>query len=212
MRTFDTGATRDSDAGKPDYEGFLSPLVIEAFGRYMLKHQTQADGSQRDSDNWQKGIPQPAYMKSGWRHFFDWWGFHRGMKLNGATTLEDAICALIFNAQGYLHEYLKQQSANPDLEGLLRDSLAQAKRNFNSGLKPSGEKFTPGCKVCDAQKVIWDQAKRNLRSNTQVEDRPFAPCSQCGHMRVDHGVTFPTASSYCRVCACKEFIDPGTNP
>ena len=27
-RVFETGATRDTDAGKPDYEGFLSPLVI----------------------------------------------------------------------------------------------------------------------------------------------------------------------------------------
>ena len=52
MRNFDTGATRDTDKGKNDYEGFYSPLVVEAFGDYMTKHQLQADGKLRDSDNW----------------------------------------------------------------------------------------------------------------------------------------------------------------
>ena len=39
MRTFDTGATRDTNTDKPDYEGFLSPLVIERYGQFMMKHQ-----------------------------------------------------------------------------------------------------------------------------------------------------------------------------
>src|SRR5580698_7792736 len=63
FRTFETGATRNLDASKYDYEGFLSPLVMERFGQYMHKHRVQADGSLRDSDNWQKGIPLQAYMK-----------------------------------------------------------------------------------------------------------------------------------------------------
>jgi len=57
MRTFGGGATRNSDQGKPDYEGFLSPLVIIRYGEYMTRHRVQADGNIRDSDNWQKGIP-----------------------------------------------------------------------------------------------------------------------------------------------------------
>ena len=110
-RTFDTGATRDLDAGKPDYEGFLSPLVIEAFGRYMTKHRKMADGSIRASDNWQKGIPFGVYMKSAWRHFMAWWSAHRW----GGGDVEEAICALIFNAQGYLHELLRNKRDLPDL-------------------------------------------------------------------------------------------------
>ncbi len=106
FRTFDTGATRDTDNGKPDYEGFLSPTVLEAFGRYMHKNRLQKDGSMRDGDNWQKGIPQTAYMKSAWRHFMAWWMLHRGLKAN--ESLEDALCALLFNVQGYLHEHFKK--------------------------------------------------------------------------------------------------------
>lgn len=115
MRKFDTGATRDVDTNKYDYEGFLSPLVVERFGEYMNKHRKQADGALRDSDNWQKGIPLDAYMKSGWRHFMDWWKQHRG--LPGGDTLEESLCALLFNVQGYLHETLKHKKATQKLGG-----------------------------------------------------------------------------------------------
>lgn len=111
MRKFDTGATRDDNENKYDYEGFLSPLAIEAFGRYMHKHRLQADGTQRDSDNWQKGIPKKVYVKSGWRHFFAWWKIHRGYRAfdedGNEITLDDALCGLLFNVLGYLHETLK---------------------------------------------------------------------------------------------------------
>lgn len=110
MRKFKSGATRDTEQGKFDYEGFLSPLVLERFGEYMHKHRVQPDGSLRDSDNWQKGIPKDAYMKSGWRHFFDWWKEHRG--IGSREGLEDAICALMFNAMGYLHEHLSNRTQN----------------------------------------------------------------------------------------------------
>ena len=105
IRQFETGATRDTEEGKNDYEGFLSPLVIEAYGNYMTKHRKQSDGSLRASDNWQKGIPRDAYMKSAWRHFLDWWKEHRG--LGSREGLIDALCALLFNVMGYLHEVLK---------------------------------------------------------------------------------------------------------
>lgn len=117
IRKFDTGATRDTDQGKFDFEGFLSPLVIERFGEYMTKHRKQSDGSLRDSDNWQKGIPKDAYMKSGWRHFFDWWKEHRG--LGSKEGLEEALCALMFNVMGYLHEYLKLKKKINDIEDAL---------------------------------------------------------------------------------------------
>lgn len=107
MRKFDTGATRDTEEGKPDYEGYLSPLVIERFGEYMLSHQKQADGEMRASDNWQKGMPLSAFMKSGLRHFMGWWMRHRGYYDD--DMIEEAICALLFNAMGYLHELLKKR-------------------------------------------------------------------------------------------------------
>lgn len=113
IRKFDTGATRDTSVGKNDYEGFLSPLVIERFGDYMTKHRKQSDGSLRDSDNWQKGIPKSAYIKSAWRHLIDVWHVWRGYKRfdkqrNEEITMEEALCALFFNVQGLLHEVLKE--------------------------------------------------------------------------------------------------------
>jgi len=107
VRKFFTGATRDVDTNKADFEGFLSPLVLRRYGEYMNRHRVQSDGSLRDSDNWQRGIPLDAYMKSGFRHFMDWWSGHRGHKTSTGESVEEELCALIFNASGYLHELLK---------------------------------------------------------------------------------------------------------
>lgn len=107
IRQFGTGATRDTDEGKLDYEGFYSPLVMERFAQYMSKHRVQSDGSFRDSDNWQKGIPLNAYMKSKLRHDMDVWLHHRGYPQHAREDLEEALCAILFNVQGYLLEILK---------------------------------------------------------------------------------------------------------
>ena len=104
-RTFRTGATRDTDAGKYDYEGFLSPLVLERYGEYMHGHRSMEDGSIRDSDNWQKGMELSVYIKSAWRHFHTWWKIHRGYP--SLEDLEDTLCAELFNVSGYLHETIK---------------------------------------------------------------------------------------------------------
>lgn len=108
VRQFNSGANRSSDAGKPDFEGFLSPQVIERYGEYMHKHRHLPDGQLRASDNWQRGIPKEAYMKSGFRHFMDWWGLHRGLGVS-REPMEESLCALIFNASGYLQEILKER-------------------------------------------------------------------------------------------------------
>lgn len=110
-RHFPSGAYRDSEDGKLDYEGFLSPLVIERYAQYMDRHRIQSDGVLRAADNWQAGIPRAAYMKSGWRHFFDWWKEHRGRP--SRDGLEDALCGLIFNACGYLYEVLRESEEHP---------------------------------------------------------------------------------------------------
>jgi hypothetical protein len=113
VRTFETGATRDTDQGKLDYDGFLSPLVLERYARYMHKHRLQPDGQLRASDNWQRGMPRDAYMSSAWRHFVDWWAHHRGVTQIARDTIEEALCALLFNTSGYLHEHLKA-AAQPE--------------------------------------------------------------------------------------------------
>ena len=107
IREFKTGATRDTDLNKLDYEGFLSPIALKRFAEYMNKHRKQSDGNLRDSDNWQRGIPKEEYMKSAWRHFMDLWSFHRGYK--GRETIEEALCGLLFNTMGYMHELEKEK-------------------------------------------------------------------------------------------------------
>lgn len=109
MRQFESGATRDGDDAKFDYEGFLSPAVLTRFGAYMHEHRKQSDGGLRASDNWQKGIPVDAYMKSLLRHVIELWTMHRGDGIAERKAAEDTLCAILFNAQGYLFEALKSR-------------------------------------------------------------------------------------------------------
>lgn len=113
MNTFDTGATRSEDVVRDDPEGYLSPLFIDMYNKYMTKHRVQADGAVRDSDNWQKGIPKSRYMKGLWRHFMHMWTRHRGYDVTdplAAESLEEDMGAMFFNLQGYAHEYLKEKA------------------------------------------------------------------------------------------------------
>jgi hypothetical protein len=105
MRQFKFGASRNNDTDKLDFEGFLNPLVLEEFAKYMHKHRKLESGELRGSDNWQAGITKESYMKSMWRHLHDLWMFHRGYK--GRETKIDALCGILFNAQGYLLEELR---------------------------------------------------------------------------------------------------------
>jgi len=112
MRNFSTGATRDSDAGKLDYDGFFCPAVLERRAQYMHKHRIQPDGNLRDSSNWQKGIPIVEYRRSLWRHFRDLWALAWGLEIIDEKTkesidIETAICSCMFNLEGWLHELLK---------------------------------------------------------------------------------------------------------
>jgi hypothetical protein len=109
MRNFETGATRNLDTNKLDYEGFISPIVLKVFAKYMHSHRIQADGTLRSSDNWQKGIPRDAYMKSLTRHFMDLWQLYRGYEVinpdnNEPSTEEELLCAILFNTQGLIFE------------------------------------------------------------------------------------------------------------
>ncbi len=122
MRSFETGATRGADDGKLDYEGFLSPWAMDAFARYMDRNRITALGV-RDSDNWQKGIPASSYIKSLIRHAFEAWRLWRAGQEHTAF-FEDAVCAIIFNAQGLLHIRLAPPNARVG-----SDQAAPAPRN-----------------------------------------------------------------------------------
>ena len=112
MASFDTGATRNDDVEKYDYAGFLSSLVIERFAKYMHLHRRQHDGTLRASDNWKLGIPMSRYMSSLFRHFMDVYKIYEGGTAIDPDTgekvdLETALCGVLFNSQGLLHESIK---------------------------------------------------------------------------------------------------------
>lgn len=114
MRSFESGATRDDDEGKLDIEAYFSPRVLLRRAEYMAEHAVQADGETRPGDNWQKGIPPDAYMKSLARHFFHVWKIWRdGSALVDTKEFEDALCAVCFNAEGLLFELGRYKSENP---------------------------------------------------------------------------------------------------
>ena len=116
LRAFDTGATRDTAEGKLDPEGFTHPMVMEQFYKYMSMNRLQSDGKLRDSDNWQKGIPKTAYMKSLKRHSDEVWKEHRGFPTRSGIIA--ALCGIMFNSMGMLHEVLRDDGWNlQDFDG-----------------------------------------------------------------------------------------------
>jgi len=109
-RVFDSGASRNSDEGKLDFDGFLSPLVLDEFAVYMNDMRYLEDGKLRDSGNWKKGIPKDQYMKSMFRHFMEVWKNQTYGNFDDYKRRD--LCALLFNVMGLLHEELKKDLNN----------------------------------------------------------------------------------------------------
>ena len=109
MREFTGGATRSPQDNKPEFAGFLSPIALRRFGKYMMVHQKQEDGKLRKSDNWKKGMPRRVYLESLLRHTFDVWeevtaDIHSTRP--DRDKLEEALCAIMFNSMGLLREVM----------------------------------------------------------------------------------------------------------
>lgn len=118
IRTFPTGATRDTTEGKLSYVKGLSPIVLRRYLQYLAKHRKQPDGSIREFDNWKQGIPKETYLDSLVRHVVDTWLMMQGFSAednHGPCNLEEVLCAVIFNSSGILHELLKGKDKN-DIE------------------------------------------------------------------------------------------------
>jgi hypothetical protein len=110
MRTFETGATRDSDDSKPEPWGFNSALVDKRYAEYMQSHQVQADGNKRASDNWKKGMAVEVYKHSLSRHTEDLRLILEGHPEEATEQdIEIVLCAIRFNVNGMLHEVIKKR-------------------------------------------------------------------------------------------------------
>ena len=115
LRTFASGATRDTGENKIEPWGFTSELAELAYSEYMLKHQTQSDGAKRESDNWKKGIPLDAFYHSLSRHILDLRLIWNGHDEHSRTpSLIEALCAIKFNVDGLLHELVKEQGSTKE--------------------------------------------------------------------------------------------------
>ncbi len=130
IRTFASGANRDTSQGKLEYYGFMHPLVDYSFAKYMDSHRHLPNGELRDSNNWWKGFPAGVAMQSLCRHVEDVKlieaGYHVFEVRKGdecyravaeieevdfdnakAITLEEALNGVRFNSQAMLREYLE---------------------------------------------------------------------------------------------------------
>ena len=123
LRTFPTGATRDTAEGKPEPWGFTSALAEKAFCEYMNEHRKQSDGELRDSDNWKKGIPLDAFYHSLSRHILDlrliWEGYDSEARTDNLT---EVLCAVKFNVDGMLHELVKKRTVTSASSSMTRDT------------------------------------------------------------------------------------------
>lgn len=111
-RAFESGATRNPADHKLRYEGFLCPEVLHRFACYMHAHRHRPDGTLREPDNWQLGIPSDVYLDSLIRHTIDLWRLRRGHHPIDPDTGEasgeaDLCCAIMFNVMGYLKNYME---------------------------------------------------------------------------------------------------------
>lgn len=105
VREFPTGARRDTEVGKNRFAASLSPWAIEELVSYMRRHNSQAH---RREDNWKAGMPLDSFMESLFRHFHHAWKLHASGAVGG-QEMKDALCGVLFNAQGYLHELVKPE-------------------------------------------------------------------------------------------------------
>lgn len=129
IRTFESGAIRDSGNEKYDYYGFRHPLLEQYFAKYMHQHRKMADGSYRKADNWWAGWDKEVSLQSLVRHVEDLTALHAGynvyevrdnegvrkiytndkMEGEGITQINevDCCCAIRFNSMAFLLEHLK---------------------------------------------------------------------------------------------------------
>jgi hypothetical protein len=187
---FATGATRSAADHKIDFEGHISPEVLTIYGDYMRRHRiNRRTGETRASDNWQRGIPLPAYMKSLVRHMTDLWRVWRGRTVEDpdspdgdAFTLGDLLCAIIFNAMGMLYELQKvggqhKLYVTDDMRRALESGIANP-AVFMTGAYPTSAapqaKVTHGLNTCspeqDSSRAMLERMRRSATELSRAID------------------------------------------
>jgi hypothetical protein len=97
MRTFETGAVRDSDTNKEDYIETISWTAFKRYAKYMTSKK-----SRYGQGNFKKGIPIESYEQSLVRHLQK----YLANKYEDGTEEkdDDHLSAMVFNLFGIMHE------------------------------------------------------------------------------------------------------------
>ena len=140
IRTFDTGAIRDTGDDKEDYIESISWLTMKRYCEYMgIAAKKYGRG------NWIKGIPVDSYEQSLLRHIQK---YIANKNYNANLEPEvDHLSAALFNLQGIIHqeevEKIKKQNDNT--------SLQQPKERLNDNLRvwETQKSFSPSTKNGD---------------------------------------------------------------
>jgi Domain of unknown function (DUF5664) len=125
----DPSVVRADSSDKLQPARVLSAPVMVAYLEYMQETQRNLDGTVgRAPDNWKKGISQDSYMSSLMRHILAVWAMHQAGRCRDEETGDELsleLCAVLFNAMGYLHEELR---ARPWGHAAALKRLREAKR------------------------------------------------------------------------------------
>lgn len=106
-REFKTGANRNSSNGKFVYSDFINPLNEHSFAKYMHGKRFLDDGTYRDGNNWQRGIPMEELLKSFRRHSWELEALHLGYVLVRYTDEEGEHTEVFHNKEG-LQEFVNE--------------------------------------------------------------------------------------------------------
>jgi hypothetical protein len=94
---FETGAIRDSQAGKNNWTETISWTALNRYATYMTGKRAKYGAG-----NFKKGIPITSYEESIPRHWHKY--FTNKYEGNSDEPNEDHLAAIIFNCLGIMHE------------------------------------------------------------------------------------------------------------
>lgn len=148
MRKFSTGAIRDDDENKINYEKGLSPIVLQCYGEFMRRHNAQVDGGHRDEGNWKKGFTRQSYMESKWRHFMKTWLLHDEFLFDpGYDKILESLCAEMFNTMGMMHVILLERRKEKDLKVSVVQVLTRIIKACGLKIKDKIQKIQYICQI-----------------------------------------------------------------
>jgi hypothetical protein len=137
-----------------------------------------------------------VYMKSGYRHFNDWWAGHRygDTPMNDRKPVMAALCGLLFNVMGYMHEELKRHP-EVDFDGddpTPEMKERQAKLNEEPWVPPEIEFLNTN--ILENIEEITELKCLQCMSTDKTWDK--WPCSECSENDIGLGEAGPHTHCY----------------